>query len=105
MEVYFRDVYDHAIQLIETVEVSRDMVQNMADLYLSVINNRMNEIMKVLTLIATIFIPLTFIASIYGMNFKHMPELEWPGAYFAVLGAMGAVGLTMLIQFKRRGWF
>jgi magnesium transporter len=105
VEVYFRDVYDHAIQLIETVEVSRDMVQNMADLYLSVINNRMNEIMKVLTLIATIFIPLTFIASIYGMNFKHMPELEWPLAYFGVLGLMGAVGLAMLIQFKRRGWF
>ena len=105
VEVYLRDVYDHAVQLIETVEVSRDMVQNMADLYLSVINNRMNEVMKVLTLIATIFIPLTFIASIYGMNFKYMPELEWPGAYHAVLAAMAGIGLFMLGYFKRRGWF
>ena len=104
VEVYFRDVYDHAIQLIETVEVSRDMVQNMADLYLSVINNRMNEIMKVLTLIATIFIPLTFIASIYGMNFEFMPELHWRYGYPIVMGSIVAVCAVLHWRFRRAGW-
>ncbi len=105
VDVYLRDVYDHAVQIIETVEVSRDMVQNMADMYLSVVNNRMNEVMKILTVIATIFIPLTFLASIYGMNFKHMPELEWPWAYFAVLGVMAALGFSMLGYFRWKKWF
>ncbi|MEK6709172.1 MAG: magnesium/cobalt transporter CorA [Nitrospinota bacterium] len=104
VEVYFRDVYDHAVQLIETVEVSRDMVQNMADLYISVVNNRLNEVIKMLTLIATIFIPLTFISSVYGMNFKYMPELEHPWGYFAIWGVMIGLGVSMLGYFKRRGW-
>jgi len=102
--VFLRDVYDHTIQVIDTVETYRDMVSTMIDLYLSSISNRMNEVMKVLTIIATIFIPLTFIAGIYGMNFDVMPELRWPFGYFAVLGAMGAIAAAMLVYFRRRRW-
>jgi len=74
--IYFRDVYDHTIQVIDTIETFRDLLSGMVDIYLSSVSNKMNEVMKVLTIIATIFIPLTFIAGIYGMNFKYMPELE-----------------------------
>jgi len=102
--VYLRDVYDHTIQVIDTIETLRDTVSGMLDTYLSSISNRMNEVMKVLTIIATIFIPLTFIAGIYGMNFEYMPELEWPWGYFAVWGVMILVAITMCIYFKRRGW-
>ncbi|MEE9256931.1 MAG: magnesium/cobalt transporter CorA [bacterium] len=101
---FLRDLYDHTVQLIETVEVTREMAQSMADLYLSVVNNRMNEVMKVLTVIASIFIPLTFLAGIYGMNFKFIPELDWRWGYFAVWGAMVAIGVSMLIFFKRKKW-
>jgi len=102
--VYLRDVYDHTIQVIDTVETFRDMVTGMLDLYLSSISNRMNAVMKVLTIIATIFIPLTFVAGIYGMNFKYMPELEWKWGYLAVWGVMLLMGLCMLIYFKKKRW-
>ncbi len=103
--VYFRDIYDHTIQIIDTIEVFRDMLSGMVDIYLSSINIRMNGIMKVLTIITTIFIPLSFIAGVYGMNFKFMPETEHPYGYFIVLGAMAFIGLGMLAIFKMRKWF
>jgi len=103
--IFLRDVYDHTIQVIDTIETFRDMVSGMLDIYLSSISNRMNEVMKVLTIIATIFIPLTFIAGIYGMNFKYMPELEWRWAYFGVLSVMLVVGILMIFYFRRRKWF
>ena len=102
--VYLRDVYDHTIQVIDTIETFRDMVSGMLDIYLSSISNRMNEVMKVLTIIATIFIPLTFIAGVYGMNFVNMPELQWPGGYFMVWGVMIVIFIGMLIFFKRKKW-
>jgi magnesium transporter len=101
---FFRDVYDHTIQVIDTIETYRDMIFSMHDTYLSTISNRMNEVMKVLTIIATLFIPLTFIAGIYGMNFEFMPELKWPFGYFAVLGIMALVALVMVIYFKKKKW-
>jgi magnesium transporter len=102
--VYFRDVYDHTIQVMDTVETFRDMLSGMLDIYLSSISNKMNEIMKVLTIIATIFIPLTFIAGVYGMNFKYMPELEWQFGYFAILILMSVIGVLMLIYFRGKKW-
>jgi len=101
---YLRDVYDHTIQIIDTVETFRDMVSGLMDVYLSSISNRMNEVMKVLTIIATIFIPLSFVAGLYGMNFDLMPELHWRFGYFAILGVMFAIGGGMLLYFKRRKW-
>jgi magnesium transporter len=103
--IYLRDVYDHTIQVIDTVETYRDMMAGLLDVYLTSVSNRMNEVMKVLTIIATIFIPLSFVAGVYGMNFAHMPELSWRYGYFGVLGVMGAVALGMLGYFKRKGWF
>ncbi|MGC9315892.1 MAG: magnesium/cobalt transporter CorA, partial [bacterium] len=102
--VFLRDLYDHTIQVIDTVETYRDILSGMLDTYLSLTSNRMNEVMKVLTIIATIFIPLTFIAGVYGMNFQYMPELAWKWAYPAVLGLMALVSLAMLIFFKRKKW-
>ncbi len=102
--IYLRDVYDHTIQVIDTVESFRDMVSGMLDTYLSSVSNRMNEVMKVLTIFASIFIPLTFIAGIYGMNFQYMPELLWRGGYFIVLAVMGGVGFSMLLYFRNKGW-
>jgi magnesium transporter len=101
---YFRDVYDHTIQVIDTIETFRDMLSGMLDMYLSIVSNKMNEIMKILTIIATIFIPLTFIAGIYGMNFKYMPELEFYYGYFVVWGVMIVVTLIMIVFFKRKKW-
>jgi len=101
---FLNDLYDHIILLIDTIESFRDMVSGLLDIYLSSVSNKMNEVMKVLTIIATIFIPLTFIAGVYGMNFKNMPELYWPWAYFAVLGIMGVVTICMVIYFKRKKW-
>ena len=103
-QAYLRDVYDHTIQVIDTVETYRDMLSGMLDLYMSVTGNKMNEVMKVLTIIATIFIPLTFIAGIYGMNFEFMPELSYRYAYFIVLGLMILVGFIMLVYFRKRKW-
>jgi len=102
--IYLRDVYDHTIQVIDTVETFRDMISGMLDVYLSSISNKMNEVMKVLTIIATIFIPLTFLAGVYGMNFRYMPELEWHGGYFAVLFLMVIIGLGLLIYFRKKKW-
>lgn len=101
---YLRDVYDHTIQVIDTAETFRDMVSGMLDIYLSSVSNRMNEIMKVLTIIATIFIPLTFIAGVYGMNFKYMPELEWAWGYPIVWGVMAIIVVLMVAYFRRKGW-
>jgi len=102
--IYLRDVYDHTIQVIDSVESFRDMVSGMLDIYLSSLSNQMNEVMKVLTIIATIFIPTTFVAGIYGMNFKYMPELEWRWAYPAVLALMASICVAMLVHFRRRRW-
>jgi magnesium transporter len=102
--IYLRDVYDHTIQVIDAVETFRDMVSGMLDIYLSSVSNKMNEVMKVLTIIATIFIPLTFIAGLYGMNFAYMPELELRWGYFAVLGLMAIIFIGMMVYFRRRKW-
>ncbi len=102
--IYIRDIYDHIFQAIETVEMYRDMLSNLQDLYHSSLSNRMNEIMKVLTIITTIFIPLSFISGVYGMNFRHMPELEWTLGYPAVLFVMSAIGIFMLYIFRRKKW-
>lgn len=109
--IFLRDVYDHTIQVIDTIETFRDMISGTLDIYLSSISNRMNEVMKVLTIIATIFIPITFIAGIYGMNFNpdvsflNMPELNWKFGYIFAWGVMFLVVLTMVIYFKRKRWF
>ncbi|MBN1848880.1 MAG: magnesium/cobalt transporter CorA [Deltaproteobacteria bacterium] len=102
--VFLRDVYDHTIQVIDTIETFRDMVSGMLDLYLTTVSNRMNEVMKVLTIIATIFIPLTFIAGIYGMNFEFMPEIKWHWSYPVVWIIMIAIGVLMLIYFRKKKW-
>ena len=104
-QIYFRDVYDHIIHVIDILETLRDMISAMHDTYMNFVNNRMNEIMKVLTVIATIFIPLTFIAGIYGMNFRNMPELEWQWGYFGLLGFMGLLFAGMVLYFRRKNWF
>ncbi len=103
--IYLRDVYDHTIQVMDTIETFRDMISGMLDIYLSSVSNKMNEVMKVLTIIATIFIPLTFIAGIYGMNFKYMPELDWQWSYPVLWLVIIIVGVSMVIYFKRKGWF
>lgn len=103
--LFLRDVYDHTIQVIETLETLRDIISGMVDIYVSVVSNKMNEIMKVLTIFAAIFIPLTFVAGIYGMNFKYMPELNWQYGYPAILLFMLLIAGLMLIYFKRRKWF
>ncbi|MFO7966860.1 MAG: magnesium/cobalt transporter CorA [Archaeoglobaceae archaeon] len=102
--VYLRDVYDHTIQVVDVIETFRDTVSGMLDVYLSSVSNRMNEIMKVLTMIATVFIPLTFIAGVYGMNFQYMPELGLKWAYPFVWTVMLAIVVTMFIYFRKKGW-
>jgi magnesium transporter len=104
-KVYLRDVHDHTVQVMDSVENQREMLSDMVDIFLSNASNRMNAVMKVLTIIATIFIPLTFIAGVYGMNFDNMPELRWSRGYFAILAIMAAIGLAMLFYFKRKKWF
>jgi magnesium transporter len=103
--VYLRDVYDHVIQIIDTVETFREMATGMLDIYLSSVSNRMNEVMKVLTMIATIFIPLSFIVGLYGMNFQFMPELGWKWGYFMVWGVIISVVTGMIVYFRRKKWF
>jgi len=102
--VYLRDVYDHTIQIIDTVESLRDILSGLLDVYLSSMSNRMNDVMKVLTIFASIFIPLTFIAGVYGMNFANMPELHWRYGYFEIWGVMVLVAVMLLIFFRRRKW-
>ncbi len=101
---FFRDVYDHVIQVADIVESYRDILMGLQDLYLSSISNRMNEVMKVLTIISTIFVPLTFVVGIYGMNFRWMPELEWRWGYPVVWLISGSIALGMLIFFRRKRW-
>ena len=101
---YLRDVYDHTIQVMDTVETFREVLSGMMDIYLSSINNRMNAVMKVLTIIATIFMPLTFLAGVYGMNFKHMPELEWQWGYPLLWVFMILIAVFMLISFRKKKW-
>jgi magnesium transporter len=103
-KIYLRDVYDHTIQVIDTLETFRDMVSGMIDIYLSGLSYRMNEIMKVLTLIATIFIPLTFVVGLYGMNFRNMPEIDWEYGYYAVLAVMALMVIGMLTYFRKKKW-
>jgi magnesium transporter len=102
--IYLRDVYDHTIQTIDTIETFRDMVSGMLDIYLSSVSNRLNSVMKVLTIIATIFMPLTFLAGIYGMNFKYMPELEWRWSYPVIWLIMAGIGFFMLLYFRKKKW-
>ncbi|ADC66190.1 magnesium and cobalt transport protein CorA [Ferroglobus placidus DSM 10642] len=104
VKVYYRDVYDHAVRLMEVLETQRELVVGLRELLLSVLSNKLNEIMKVLTMIATIFIPLSFIASVYGMNFKYMPELEWEYGYPTVLIVMAVIALVEVVFFKKKGW-
>lgn len=104
-KIYLRDVYDHMVQVIDNIENYRDMILGLHDMYMSHVSNRMNEVMKVLTIIATIFIPLTFIAGIYGMNFSYMPELNWYWGYPASLSVMTIIAVVMIIYFKRKDWF
>ena len=102
--LFFRDIYDHTIQIIDTIESYRDILSGMLDIYLSTLSNKMNEVMKVLTIIATIFIPITFVAGIYGMNFKFMPELEWRWGYVMVWAIIVVVVGIMIGFFKKKQW-
>ncbi|PNQ72824.1 magnesium and cobalt transport protein CorA [Hanstruepera neustonica] len=101
---FYRDIYDHIIQLSDTIDIYREMIFSLMDMYMTSISNKMNEVMKVLTIMATIFIPLTFIAGIYGMNFDHMPELHYQYSYYILWAVMIAVFLGMLYYFKRKKW-
>ena len=103
-KMFLRDIYDHTIQIIDTIETYREMLSGMLDIYLSSISNRMNQIMKVLTIIATIFMPLTFLAGVYGMNFRYMPEIGWRWGYPLVLFIMFGVGAVMVYFFKKKNW-
>lgn len=102
---YFRDIYDHIIQIIEINETYREIASSMLEIYLSSIGNKTNEVMKVLTIFSTIFIPLTFIAGVYGMNFKYMPELYWRHSYLSFWIISIVITLYMLRYFKKKGWF
>lgn len=102
--IFLRDVHDHTMQIAETIEAQRDILSGIQDLYLSVVNNKMNEVMKVLAGISTIFLPMTLVAGIYGMNFKFMPELEQTWGYPLALGGMGLIGVGMWIFFRTRRW-
>ncbi|SHH68813.1 magnesium/cobalt transporter CorA [Winogradskyella jejuensis] len=101
---YFRDVYDHLIQVSENIDIYREMIWSLMDMYMTTISNKMNEVMKVLTIIATIFIPLTFIAGIYGMNFEYIPELDYKYSYFILWVVMILLFVGMIIYFKRKKW-
>ena len=102
--LFLRDAYDHTVQIIDVVETHRELAAGLMDMYLSILSHRMNEVMKVLTIIATIFIPLTFVAGIYGMNFDSMPELHWAWGYPAALAVMAVTAVALVMFFRRRGW-
>jgi magnesium transporter len=104
IKIFIRDLYDHTVKVIENIEVLRDMTSGLLDLYMNTTSNKMNEIMKVLTIMTSIFIPLTFIAGVYGMNFTNMPELQHKYGYFVILGVMIVVVLGMLYFLKRKKW-
>jgi magnesium transporter len=103
--LYLRDLYDHTIHIVDNIETFREMLAGMLDIYLSSVSNRMNEIMKVLTIIATVFMPLTFIVSFYGMNFRYMPGLDWRWGFAAVLIVCASIALGMMRYFRKKGWF
>jgi magnesium transporter len=104
MQIYLRDIYDHVFRISDSLENYRDIISGMLDMYLSSVSNKMNEIMKVLTIISTIFIPLSFLAGLYGMNFIFMPELQNPLGYPILLIVMGSILTLMLFYFKRKRW-
>lgn len=104
-KIYFQDIYDHLLKLAELIEANRDFTSDIRDSYISINSDRMNQVMMTLTVITTIFMPLTFIAGVYGMNFEHMPELEGKYSYYIVLGVMFILAMVMTIFFQRRGWF
>lgn len=101
---YYRDIYDHLIQVSENIDIYREMIWSLMDMYMTTISNRMNEVMKVLTIISTIFIPLTFIAGIYGMNFEYIPELQYKHGYFVLWGIMILMFIGLIFYFKRKKW-
>lgn len=101
---YIKDLFDHIIQVSENIDIYREMSWGLMDMYMTTINNKMNEVMKVLTIMASIFIPLTFIAGIYGMNFEYMPELQWKYSYFVLWGVMFVLFLLMIFFFKKKKW-
>lgn len=103
-DIFLRDLYDHTIQVMDMVETYRDMINGLYDLYLSEINFKMNNVMQILTVVSTIFIPLTFLAGVYGMNFQYMPELEWRYGYFVIWAIMMAVAISLLYYFRRKHW-
>ena len=102
--VYYRDVYDHTIQIMDTLETLRDVLSGMMDIYLSSMSNRMNEVMKVLTVFASLFIPLTFLVGVYGMNFDYMPELHWRWSYAVLWMVMIGMGVSLLVFFRKKKW-
>ena len=101
---FFRDVHEHFKDFTESMDIMRDDLASIFNAFHSLASQRMNEVMKVLTVISTIMLPLTFIAGIYGMNFEHMPELKWEHGYYLVLSAMSVTGVAMLFLFRKRGW-
>ncbi|MFP4846135.1 magnesium/cobalt transporter CorA [Winogradskyella sp. PE311] len=101
---YYRDIYDHLIQVSENIDIYREMIWSLMDMYMTTISNKMNEVMKVLTIMSSIFIPLTFLAGIYGMNFEHIPELKYENGYFILLGVMLIIFVALLAYFKRKKW-
>jgi magnesium transporter len=103
--VYFTDIYDHLLRLSDMIESNREITADMRESYMSINSNRMNKIMKTLTTFTSIFMPLTFIVGIYGMNFDNMPELKWPYGYYTVLGILAFIGLGMYMWFRKKGWF
>jgi len=102
--IYYKDLHEHTIEVIEIIETYRDIIYGMIDIYISSVSNKMNEIMKVLTIISTVFIPLTFIAGVYGMNFINMPEIQWRYGYPVIMVVMLIISLLMLANFKRKKW-
>ncbi len=103
-QMYVRDIYDHTVQVIEVIESFRDIISEMLEVHLSRLSHRMNSVVKVLTMITTVFMPLSFMAGVYGMNFRHMPELDWKWGYPSVLGVMVIATIGMLIYFKKKKW-
>jgi magnesium transporter len=104
-QIYYRNIYDHLVHIERLTQSLRDLADSVLNTYLSSLSNRLNEVMKVLSIVAAVFLPLTLLAGIYGMNFANMPELEWKYGYFAVWGVMALVAISMLAYFKRRRWF
>lgn len=102
--IYLRDVYEHSMRVVDTLDTLRELSNTMVDIYLTSVNNKMNDVMRVLTIVATIFIPLTFITSLYGMNFRYMPELQWRGGYLMTWLVMLVIGGGMVVYFKKKQW-